>query len=81
MKYKKIISAAFFVMLAAVTFYVVFKNQDPGELIDAVGRMQKGYLILAVITALFFVSAEGILIWYLLRAIGDKAKLTSCLKY
>ena len=81
MKYKKIISAAFFVMRAAVTFYVVFKNQDPGELIDAVGRMQKGYLILAVITALFFVSAEGILIWYLLRAIGDKAKLTSCLKY
>ncbi|MGN1148074.1 MAG: lysylphosphatidylglycerol synthase transmembrane domain-containing protein [Lachnospiraceae bacterium] len=81
MKGKKLLSAVLFLGLAAITFYVVFKNQDFGELMEAIGQMQKGYLVLAIVTALFFVSAEGILIWYLLKSIGDKAKLLSCLKY
>ncbi|GEM_PF-61382 len=81
MKVKKILSAVLFLGLAALTFYVVFKNQDIGELLRAIGQMHKGYLLLAAATAVFFVSAEGILIWYLLRAIGDKARLVSCLKY
>lgn len=81
MKGKKLLSAVLFLGLAAITFYVVFKNQDFGELMEAIRQMQKGYLVLAIFTALFFVSAEGILIWYLLQSIGDKARLLSCLKY
>lgn len=81
MKGKKILSAVLFLGLAALTFYVVFKNQDIGELIQAIRQMHKGYLLLAAATAVFFVSAEGILIWYLLHAIGDRARLSSCLKY
>ncbi len=81
MKGKKILSAVLFLGLAALTFYVVFKNQDIGELLQAIRQMHKGYLLLAAATAVFFVSAEGILIWYLLRAIGDRVRLLSCLKY
>ena len=81
MKGKKLLSAVLFLGLAALTFYVVFKNQDFGELLLAIGKMQKGFLFLAAATAVFFVSAEGILIWYMLRAIGDKAGIFSCLKY
>lgn len=81
MKGKKILSAILFLGLAALTFYVIFKNQDFGELLLAIKQMGKGYLLLAVFTAVFFVSAEGILIWYLLKAIGDKAGLFRCLKY
>lgn len=81
MKGKKILSAVLFLGLAALTFYVVFKNQDFFELLTAIRKMQKGYLLLAALTAVFFVSAEGILIWYLLHSIGDRAKLLSCLKY
>lgn len=81
MKGKKILSAVLFLLLAAITFYVVFRNQDMGELFEAVGKMNKGFLVLAVLTALFFVSAEGILIWYLLHAIGEKTSILSCLKY
>lgn len=81
MKGKKILSAVLFLGLAALTFYVVFKNQDFGELLLAIERMQKGYLLLAVLTAVFFVSAEGILIWYLLKVIGEKTGLLRCLKY
>ncbi len=78
---KKIISAVIFLALMAVTFYVVFKNQDLTEIIDAIKQMEKGYLALAVGIALFFVSAEGILFWYLFKNVGEKASLLSCIKY
>lgn len=81
MKGKKLLSAVLFLALAGITFYVVFQDQDAALVWEAILKMQGGYLFLAVITALFFVSAEGILIWYLLRAIGDRAKLLSCLRY
>lgn len=78
---KKIISAVIFLALMAVTFYVVFKNQDLTDVIDAIKQMEKGYLALAVGIALFFVSAEGILFWYLFRSVGEKAKFAGCVKY
>ncbi len=81
MKGKKIISVVLFLGLMALTFFVIFKNQDLGELWAAVKQMNKGYLMLALLTGLFFVSAEGILIWYMFQAIGEKASLFSCLKY
>lgn len=81
MKGKKILSAVLFLGLAALTFYVIFKNQDIDELLAAIRHMHKGYLLLAALTAVFFVSAEGVLIWYLLKAIGDKVRFLGCLKY
>lgn len=81
MRNKKVLSTIFFVALMAITFYIVFKNQDIGELITVIKGMHKGYLFVAAGIALFFVSVEGILIWYLLRIIGDKTRFASCLKY
>lgn len=78
---KKIVSAVLFLLLTAVTFYVILKNQDMEELLAAVKNMQKGYLLLAALTAVFFVSAEGILMWYLLKAIGEGAHVLQCVKY
>lgn len=80
-KSKKILSIVLFLGLCALTFYAVFKEQDFGELLLAVKDMKKGYLLSAVLTAIFFVSAEGIIIWYLLRAFGEKIHFRSCIKY
>ena len=81
MKGKKLLSAVLFLGLAGLTFYIIFENQDIDELIEAIRHMDKGYLFLAALTAVFFVSAEGVLIWYLLRTIGDKVRFSGCLKY
>lgn len=78
---KKIISALIFLTLMAVTFFVVFKNQDITDIIEGIKQMKKGYLTLAVGIALFFVSAEGILFWYLFKNVGEKANFLSCIKY
>lgn len=78
---KKIISVVLFLALAAFTFYAVFHGQDLAEIGNAIRNIHKGYLAAAALVALFFVAAEGIMIWYLFRVVGEKAPLLSCLKY
>lgn len=81
MRGKKILSGCLFLALTVLTFYVILKDQNPRDLIQDIKHIHKGYLMLALFLSLFFVTAEGILIWYLLKAIGDKGKLASCIKY
>lgn len=78
---KKIISAVLFLALTALTFYAVFHGQDLDEIKQAIRQIHKGYLLAACAVALFFVAAEGIMIRYLFRMIGEKASMGSCLKY
>ena len=48
---------------------------------EAIGRVHPGYLIGAAVLGIFFVCAEGIMIWYLLHALDKRAKLLSCIRY
>lgn len=78
---KNIISAVFFLLLAGLTFYVISKNNDMTEVAAAIHRMDMRFFICAVALGLFFVSAEGMMIWYLLRALDDKVRFFRCIKY
>ncbi|MCI8893365.1 MAG: flippase-like domain-containing protein [Lachnospiraceae bacterium] len=80
MNRKNIISAVLFLLLMAITFYVIFRNNDMGEILKYIGRLQPFYLVAAILTGLFFVSAEGMMICYLLRALRSSVSLWTCLK-
>lgn len=81
MKRKNIVSAILFLLLAALTFRVILKGNNMGEVAAAVQEMNKGYLAVAAATALFFVAAEGMMIWYLLRVLEEPASLYRCIRY
>ncbi len=78
---KNVISLAIFFLLAGLTFYVIFHGNDMSEVAVAIARVHPGYLVLAAVLGLFFVSAEGLMIWYLMHSIDKKAKLLRCIKY
>ncbi len=78
---KKILGAIFFLVLMILTFYIVLRDQDLGQIVNTIQNMDKVYLGIAVLTAFFFVAAEGILFWYLFRALGNKAGFFQCIKY
>lgn len=80
MNRKNIIGAILFLLLMAVTFYVIFHNNDMGEILKYIGRLEPFYLVAAILTGLFFVSAEGLMICYLLRALQSSVSLWTCLK-
>ena len=78
---KNIISGIFFLLLAGLTFYTIFNGNDMKAVAEAIGRVHPGYLIGAAVLGIFFVCAEGIMIWYLLHALDKRAKLLSCIRY
>lgn len=78
---KNIISGFFFLLLAVLTFYAIFHGNDMGEVGEAIQRVQPVYLLAAAGLGLFFVSSEGMMIWYLLHALDKKAKFFSCIRY
>lgn len=78
---KRILEGAFFLVVMGLSFYAVFHGQDMGQIKGALERLSPAALCLALLTALFFVSAEGIMIWYLLRSMNGKSGLLRCISY
>lgn len=79
---KKVLQIVFFLAVMLLTFYALFSGRDLGEIARAVGRMSPVYLIPAVLLAVFFVCAEGIMIWYLLNSMpGKKNRVWRCIQY
>ena len=81
MNRKNLISAAFFLVLVVATIVVIFQGNDINTVVAAMQTLRPFYLVAAVVTALFFTSAEGIMIWYLLSSLEGKTPLFSCIKY
>ena len=79
--HKFILYAALFIAIMGLTFWNVFRGQDFEGMMHAVGEMSGWYVIAAVILAVSFVSGEGIMIWYLLKGIGEGKSLFRCLSY
>lgn len=78
---KLIVNAGIFIAIMILTFWFVFRSQDISRIAGALREMSEEYLAAAFFLAMFFVSAEGIMIWYLLRGIGERTTLSRCISY
>lgn len=80
MNRKNILSGCLFLALMLLTFYIVFHGNDMSYVFRTAAELNPLYLLAAIATGLFFVSAEGMMIWYLLRALNCKASLPGCIR-
>ena len=78
---KNLISVLLFLLLAALAFSAICKGNDMTEVAKAVRKMDAWYLFGAMGLGIFFVSAEGLMICYLLRALGNPIAAGRCIKY
>lgn len=78
---KRVLEGAFFLLVMVLSFYTVFRGQDMRQIRLAMGRLSPAALLMAMATALFFVSAEGIMIHYLLRSLNGRSSLRRCIVY
>lgn len=81
MNRRNVISMAVLLLLLGITGWVILKGNDMEAVVEAAKTLQPGFLAGAAITALFFVSAEGIMIWYLMKSLEGEVRLLSCIKY
>ena len=70
-----------FAVVMLLTFWFVFRNQDISRTVAAVQKMSGEYLAAAFVLAVLFVSAEGCMIWYLLKGIGERTRFFRCISY
>lgn len=76
---KRILEIAVFLLVMFLTFYTLFSGKNLGEIAHALTKMSFWYLLLAAALALFFVCAEGYMIWYLLQAMkANRVKTEGC---
>lgn len=78
---KLLLNIIFFTAIMALTFWSVFRNQNFAEIAAAVRQMSGQYMAAAVFLAVFFVAGEGCMIWYLLKATGERTTLPRCISY
>lgn len=81
MKLKNIVQFLIFILLMVLTFYTVFSRNDLSAILSSVKELHPLYLFLGIAAACFFVSAEGFMIWYLLRLGGNAGSLFKCIGY
>ena len=71
-----------FLIITGLTLYTVFHGQDLRQIQAALGKLSLPCLILSILLALFFVCAEGIMIWYLMGALNRrKSGVLRCVSY
>lgn len=79
---KKIIQIIIFLLIMFLTFYALFSGKDLRKIAAALGTMSPLYLLISILLAVFFVSAEGCMIWYLLNAMrAKKNSIFRCIQY
>lgn len=77
----QIIQLLSFLLLMILTFYIIFSKNDIRTVFAAVRTLRPLALFLAAVCAIFYVCAEGFMIWYLLRATGKTPRLFQCFGY
>ena len=79
---KRVLQIALFLLVMALTFSAFLGGQDLSEIGRAMSRISIWYLLPAAGLAVFFVCAEGFMIWYLLNAMREKKNsLFRCFQY
>ena len=79
---KRAVQIAVFLLIMFLTFYALFSGRDLAEIGRSIARMSPVYLIPSAALAVFFVCAEGFMIWFLLNAMREKKNsLFRCFQY
>jgi len=75
------LSMLFFVALVVVTFYLLLKDCDFYDIVDAVKRAEYKYLILSAVMAVVYVSGEGQCLNIIIKSLKGKSNGVLCFIY
>lgn len=68
-------------VLLGLVFYAVLKDEDLGEILDALRAASIPFMLLATVAALTYVVMEGVSIQIMLWSLGFKISIIKCVKY
>ena len=75
---KVVLEAVFLLGIIALTLYSIFHEQDPAAIWACLRGADIRYLIGSIFLVLVFVLGESVILWWLFRTSGQKAKAFFC---
>jgi len=82
MKNKKtILNLLFLVLVFALTLYYVFHGEDMGALAAYLRQSDVRYWVAGTVLVVLFILSESVIIYYMMRSVGQPAVLTHCFLY
>lgn len=80
-KKKYYLNIIFMAILLGLVFYVILKDEDLGEILNALKDTSIPFMLFASIAALIYVVMEGASIQIILLSLGLKTNIIKCVKY
>lgn len=78
---KNIFNAVFLVLVLLITLYSVFHGENLSELLLYLKQGDFRYWIIGAVFVIGFIEAESVIIYYMLKVLGENVKLTHCFMY
>lgn len=78
---KNILNALFLVALLGATAWMIFRDQDFGEVLHILSGIAPIFLILGFLLVIVYVCSESVIIKYLLSSVHIKVPLLNCIRY
>ncbi len=78
---KTLLNIALFLLLIILTFWLILKDQNTEEIMLAVDKAKKQYLLIGMIAMTIFISCEAINVRRILKGLGEKTTFLKNLKY
>lgn len=80
-KPKTLINAGIFILIAVLTISVVFKNNNPSEIIANLKIANKWFIMMAFLCMFLYIFGEAVNIYRILKNFKDKTTISKCFKY
>lgn len=82
MKNKKtILNLLFLLLVFGLTIYYVFHGEDMNALYGYLRESKVGYWIVGIVLVVLFILSESVIIYYMMRSVGQPVILTHCFLY
>lgn len=78
---KNIFNFLFLVIVFCLTIYMVFKGEDIHKIIAVVRTADIRYLLLGIVCVVLFIIGESVIIFYMMRTLGEKVRMSHCALY
>lgn len=80
-KKKIVLNTVFLLACFCLTLYVVFNDQDLSKIMGYVKAARSGYWAVSAGLVIVFILSESVIIFYLMRSLGEKPRLDHCFLY
>ena len=78
---KTLLNVSFLVLVFGLTIYYIFHGEDIGSLLCYIRQSEIIYWIAGIILVVLFILSESVIIYYMMRSVGQPVILTHCFLY